>query len=296
MPGSGERRKQRVAVNELRREAARIFPKLADDAGYIDTIAGSQAKPEPVYGVFTRRNKYRSNVQVVSEAVVLELRSMGLVTQSNGRFTLSDEGLSWLRRQRAGAEPFLEQHQLREAAYRNVGGARRPVIVNEAESPLGWLRKRKDRDGTPMIDTPQFEAGERLRAEFERGQLAPNVTSNWEGAAHSRRIRRAAPSAAAGLSDEALSARQRVVRALEAVGPELAGVLIDVCCHLVGLRDAEKSRGWPQRSGKVILKIALTRLARHYGIKAAGDLAAPVRVRLRHWGAEDFRPSLDKWR
>lgn len=296
MPGSSEAHARRVTENELRREAARIFPKLANDAGFIESIASSKDCSGIVYGVFTRRNHYRRNVQEVSEAVVLELRAMGLITESNGRFTLSDEGLLWLRRQRAGAEPFLEQHQLREIAYRDVRGARRPVILNEGESPLGWLRKRKDRDGTPMIDAPQFEAGERLRAEFERGQLAPNITSKWEGAAPSRRMRRAAPSGAAGLSDAALSARQRVVRALEAVGPELAGVLIDVCCHLVGLTDAEKSRGWPQRSGKVILKLALTRLARHYGIKIAGDQAVSVRTRLRHWGAEDFRPSLDKWR
>lgn len=296
MPGSTEGRARRVTENELRREAARIFPKLANDAGYIEPVAGSQTSPEPVYGVFTRRNQYRRNVQVVAKAVVLELTAMGLVTESKGRFTLSDEGLLWLRRQRAGAEPFLEQHQLRETAYREVRGARRPVVVNQGESPLGWLRKRKDRDGTPMIDAPQFEAGERLRVEFERGRLAPNVTSKWDGAAPSRRMRRGAPSAAAGLSDAALAARQRVVHALEAVGPELAGILIDVCCHLVGLTDAEKSRGWPQRSGKVILKIALTRLARHYGIKAAGDQAVPVRARLRHWGTEDFRPSLEKWR
>ena len=296
MLGSGEGRERRVADHELRREAARIFPKLANDAGFLEPIARSGVKPEPVYGVFTRRNQYRRNVQVVSEAVVLELRAMGLITESDGRLTLSDDGLLWFRRQRAGAEPFLEQHQLRETAYRDVCGARRPVVVNAGESPLGWLRKRKDRDGTPMIDGPQFEAGERLRMEYERAQLAPNVTSNWQGAAPSRRMRRAAPSGAAGLSDKALSARKRVVLALEAVGPELAGILIDVCCHLVGLTDAEKSRGWPQRSGKVILKLALTRLARHYDIKAPDDLARSVRTRLRHWGAEDFRPSLEKWR
>ena len=127
-------------------------------------------------------------------------------------------------------------------------------------------------------------------------ETPPRVTSNWEGAAPSRRMRRTAPSGAAALSDEVLCARQRVVRALEAVGPELAGILIDVCCHLVGLADTEKSRGWPQRSGKVILKLALTRLARHYGIKDAGDPAGSVRTRLRHWGAVDFRPSLEKWR
>lgn len=98
------------------------------------------------------------------------------------------------------------------------------------------------------------------------------------------------------MSDQALASRQRVLQALEAVGPELAGVLIDVCCHLLGLSEAERSRGWPQRSGKVILQIALTRLARHYGILSEEDMSGTVRARLRHWGVEDFRPSLDTWR
>ena len=82
------------------------------------------------------------------------------------------------------------------------------------------------------------------------------------------------------------------MRAIEAVGPELAGLLIDICYELKGLEDAEKSHGWPQRSGKVVL--ALTRLARHYGL----DVADETRRRgkgIRHWGSEDYRPTLDTW-
>jgi hypothetical protein len=96
--------------------------------------------------------------------------------------------------------------------------------------------------------------------------------------------------------DSVIAARQRVLRrALSAVGPDLAGVLIDVCCHLKGLEVSEKASGWPQRSGKVILRIALGQLARHYGIAGAPAEADHLNnkpVRVRHWGTHGYRPQI----
>src|SRR3989337_29754 len=76
---------------------------------------------------------------------------------------------------------------------------------------------------------------------------------------------------------------------------EVAGVLVDICCELKGLEDAEKENGWPQRAGKVVLQIALTRLARHYGV-IKDDKPKPAGRGLRHWGSEDYRPTLDAWK
>jgi Domain of unknown function (DUF6456) len=94
------------------------------------------------------------------------------------------------------------------------------------------------------------------------------------------------------LRDDVIAAKERVARALKAVGPELSGVLINICCELKGLEEAERSVGWPQRAGKVVLQIALTRLAKHYGIDAADRSS---QRRMRHWGSEDYRLSLDAW-
>ena len=141
------------------------------------------------------------------------------------------------------------------------------------------------------------EAGERLRADYWFAHLSPRVTSNWSALAPSDRSHRAAPTNAAAFRDEVIAAKERVMRALMAVGPEVAGVLVDICCELKGLEEAEKENGWPQRAGKVVLQIALTRLARHYGLigKEVGG-EQPRGRRLRHWGSDDYRPTLDAWR
>ena len=91
------------------------------------------------------------------------------------------------------------------------------------------------------------------------------------------------------MRDATAAAGERVRRALTAVGPELSGVLIDVCCHLKGLETAERAAGWPQRSGKIVLQLALTSLARHYGL----EKLVPERGNssgVRHWGSEGYRP------
>ena len=94
--------------------------------------------------------------------------------------------------------------------------------------------------------------------------------------------------------DSAAAAAERVRRALSSVGPELSGVLIDVCCHLKGLEEAERAAGWPQRSAKIVLQLALTRLARHYGLEThPSPNTGGARGAVRHWGSVDYRPQID---
>ena len=131
-----------------------------------------------------------------------------------------------------------------------------------------------------------------MRTDYEIAQLMPRLTVDWQRAASGET--RGLPGALRGLeiSDRALAARERVSRALGSVGPELAGALVDVCCHLKGLEQLEKAEGWPQRSAKIVLLMGLSALARHYGIgPGAGSgerVAGPARVR--HWGADGYRP------
>ena len=181
---------------------------------------------------------------------------------------------------------FRAQHlDLAQRRVADVGA----VTVNDSESPLAWLARRKGRDGRALIEPVQLLAGERLRAEFTRAQLMPRITSNWS-APVADGPRGASPAA---FTDAVIGARQRVRRALDAVGPEFSGLLIDVCCFLKGVVDVERERGWPARSGKVVLQLALDRLARHYGLdtQARGKPCGTVRT----WLAADAGFVVDRY-
>lgn len=163
-------------------------------------------------------------------------------------------------------------------------------FVNAAESPLAWLARRKDKDGARLIDATQLAAGERLRADFTRAGLTPRVTANWIApVAQGRRGGDGEGSAA--FADVVLAAKQRVAQALDAVGPEFAGLLLDVCCFLKGLETVERERRWPPRTARIVLSLGLDRLARHYGItvEARGGNRAPMRA----WQAPGARPTMD---
>ncbi|MGB2933460.1 MAG: DUF6456 domain-containing protein [Methyloceanibacter sp.] len=234
----------------------------------------------------------------VAESLIALCMRRDWLRRNGQDLVLSEAGRAWLSRCKAGAaDPFRQQHQRRAVKLREVDGARRQVMVNETESPLGWLKGRKDRAGRPLLSDPQYEAGERLRTDYWFAQLNQRVTANWSALAPSDRSRRAAPPDAASLRDNVIAAKERVSRALKAVGPELAGVLIDVCCELKGLEEAERNQGWPQRAGKVVLQIALSRLARHYGFERTDAMRGrDGGRRVRHWGSVDYRPTLDAWR
>lgn len=89
------------------------------------------------------------------------------------------------------------------------------------------------------------------------------------------------------LSDMAIDARKRLEKALMAMEPYSRGLVLDICCYLKGLEEAERERGWPRRSAKLALKIALSQLSVHYGL-----LPRQHSDGIRHWGGEGYRPSL----
>ena len=135
---------------------------------------------------------------------------------------------------------------------------RRRATVNLAESPLSWLRARG------LVDARQFEAGERLRSDYETASLGARVTMRWDPAPLGRQAQ--GPATALDPTTAQIGAKARFDAAIKAAGPGLRDVLWRVVCAGDALPAAEKSLGWPARSGKLVLCLALDRLAAHYGL------------------------------
>jgi hypothetical protein len=243
------------------------------------------------YGYCRGPDGRRAREAVIAAADVEALLARDLIQAAPVGYRLSEAGRAWLKRELAAGDRFQAQHSVRRAGLRETDeGEEQVVIVNDGESPLAWLASRKDKSGAPLITPQQFAAGERLRADYTYAALTPRMTARYSAEPSGGR---SGANNTAYLSDTVLAARQRVTRALGVVGPELASVLIDVCCHLKGLEEAERDEGWPKRSGKVILQMALMSLARHYGLIGDAEGSAGVRRRLQHWGASDYRPSME---
>ena len=132
------------------------------------------------------------------------------------------------------------------------------MTVNLAESPLGWLLSRG------FVSVRQYDAGERLRSDWERAQLAPGVTMAWDSAPVARGRGGSAPQP--DLGGAQIDAKRRFHAAIANAGPGLADILWRVVCAGEGMRDAETALGWPARAGKLVLTFALDRVADFYRI------------------------------
>jgi hypothetical protein len=160
------------------------------------------------------------------------------------------------------ATPFAGQHREWDNRTVNEASGARRIRYNMAESPIAVLGRRRDRDGKLFLEPDMIEAAERLREDFELAQMGPRVAQNWDRFLTAGDRGGFRPDA--GGAEGPRSARDRVAMALRDLGPGLGDVVLRVCCYLEGLEMAEKRMGWASRSGKIVLRIALMRLKRHY--------------------------------
>ncbi len=191
------------------------------------------------------------------------------------RYAITNSGRAALKRllseddaERRGpgeaANVFADQHRI--WAERDCpepdGGRSARMRYNLAESPILAMSRRKDKDGNPFLSPDLVAAAERLREDFELAQMGPRVAQNWDrflSGGDRGQFR-----GDTGKGEGPAGARKRVAAALRDLGPGLGDVVLRVCCFLEGLEAAEKRMGWSARSGKVVLRLALQRLRRHY--------------------------------
>lgn len=264
-----------LTESELTREARRVLRKLLGGARLERSDDGH-------YAIVARARGPRHAKTKIAAPVAEAMRAKGWLAPVQGDpsvLILSDAGEGWYARASAPQEPFAAQHQLRRTrTIIDEQGRERAVIVNAAESPLTWMHQRG------IVSDLQCQAGERLRRDYTLAQLSPRLGVDLSAPVV---LGRRAAGPASGLPDMVLAAKQRFAHAMRAAGPGLSDILFDVCCHLTGLEQSERVRGWPRASAKVVLRIALDRLAAHYGMNCR---RAPSRVRA--WAMEDEAASL----
>lgn len=208
-----------------------------------------------------------------SSKVIDKLLSSDFVVKRRSRLLINAVGRAYIarmqhlhnthdKRHSNGLSPYIEQHIGIENKAFVKASRKRAYRGNLAETPLGWLLRRKGRDGNSMISKEQFLAGERLREDFILSGISPHVTMNYDAVITNT----ANYHGGCGMTvaDHTIAAKKRLDNALQDAGPGLGDILMWVCCHLDGLESAEKHLGWPVRSGKVVLSIALERLIYHY--------------------------------
>jgi hypothetical protein len=268
--------------DSLAREAKRLLAAL----GQPETWAFTDPTDQSSVLIHRRRGDVSVGAGRFAAAAADALVSTDLAgwqQAASGRrsLQLTSAGKAHLRRISSPDVDLAFLHQHRETAVASVetatGTAR--VRIDTEESPLDWLRRRRDRNGTPLIDESSYQAGERLRTDIMLAGLLPGVTARWDAMPKT-----GGPASPGEATDRMVAARQRLRHAFDAVGGDFSDLLLDLCGFLKGLEQIERERQWPARSAKVVVRLALGRLAEHYGIEAEARGPAASRG-IRAWQA-----------
>lgn len=256
------------------REARRILRRMSEP----DTLMAIAPDMEKAVVVRTFPDGRTTRTGVLDRAVAQAFALKDWIScQKTGRvssYVITPTGRAALKRlldadQRLkdgmaeAAAPFADQHRIwDERVIRDdEGTGSRRLRYNAAESPVGALARRRDKGGEPFLSADLVAASDRLREDFEIAQMGPRVAQNWD------RFLTAGDRggfSGSGPAEGPRAARERVAAALRDLGPGLGDMALRCCCYLEGLEVAERRMGWSARSGKIVLRIALMRLKRHY--------------------------------
>lgn len=227
---------------EARRLAERAMRLLARPGAVIEAQGVG-------YGVRLGASRRRSVMLVLDEAAFQILaREATLKIRPQGGWTMT-----------ARPDPIAPPPGRPGVIEATVETAEGKMRRNLGESPIAWLARRRDGAGRPWLSPVEAAAGERLREDFESLGTQGRTTMRWD---LTPRVSGGRPGLAPAERDHAT--RERIAKALAAVGPGLREILEKVCLMGSALEQAEQALKLPRRAGKTVLKLALQRLARHY--------------------------------
>lgn len=253
----------------LRREAKRVLRRLTEGDAVL-AVSAEMEKAVVLKGTIRTAVVDRQVAEAFAVKDWIAVQKAGRVTT----YILTPAGRAAVRRilaedQEAALPGLAEAPMSFASQHRDWGEAVLPAIdeparrvrVNLSESPVQMLARRREKDGTPFLASDLVSAAERLREDFELAQVGPRVAQNRDRfLTGGDRGQFREPES----SDGSARARNRVALALRDLGPGLGDVVLRCCCYLEGLETTEQRMGWSARSGKIVLRIALQRLKRHY--------------------------------
>jgi hypothetical protein len=223
------------------------------------------------HGVFPRGDRRRGPMARLRVEDVQALVMDGALTPSGiaGSYFISAAGRARVAREAAEAEAFQRQHfPLVERTIVEGDAVLRTVKGRDVAGPVAQLARLADGAGASFFTGREISAARRFWEDHELGQRGLLRGSDWTAPPMG-----SAPRGAGGAQERAvhgsIEARQRTEAALAALPASLAAALRAFLLDETGLEALERNRGWRQRSGKLVLKLALELLADHYEAERA---------------------------
>ena len=252
-----------ISADHIAREGARILRRLTEPGAVLavarDMEMGVVVRDQP--------DGPPQRTAVVDRAIAQAMALKEWIACADpqarvARYHITALGRQELRRQLAeDSGPGFAEARTAFQGAQEVDDRIRHMRSVLGESPMAALARRRDKGGEPFLSRDLVAAGERLREDFELSQVGPRVAQDWDQFLTGRVV------AGPGASERdrgASAARARVAAALTDLGPGLGDVALRCCCYLEGLETLERRMNWSARSGKIVLRIALQRLKRHY--------------------------------
>lgn len=245
--------------SRINKKLARVVSRLLDNNLSLARQADGSFMARQDGKVYARLNANEAQ-QACSHGV--------LDVNTDHSLCINAQSRTWLERYQSITpdSAFANQHRVvQRVSFIDTDGYFFKANKNMAESPLYWLRTHKGPNGTAFLSAAEFAAGERFRDDYAYSSLSQKMCANWDMPALTKTT--SGPrNAVLDAADNAIAAKDRVMKALAALGPGLDDLVFSLCIRESSLDAVERARQWPKRTAKVVLKLALDRLARHYGL------------------------------